>query len=275
MDSPVPQIAAPPPAGEIHLWLVNLQTGSRVSDSDFQSLSADELRRAEAYRFERDRCRFVVARALLRKILAAYTGMAPDRIEFAVSAFGKPSLANPGLPLHFNLSHSGDQALMAFSMNGALGVDLEQIASEDRLGELLRTVCSDREQREIQALPSALGNRALLRLWTAKEAFLKALGTGLQIPLRDLEVDRDVFLGHRTPGRVLWRDDPSRSGLYQLLPLPGCEVHAGASAALAIHRPGPAPRLVWINPEGGESPRPRQTLPRASTSGPGLAVPRG
>ncbi len=270
----MPQVSPPLLSGEIHIWQVHLRDESGLRSRQARLLSSEELRRADAYRFERDRRRFVSARGMLRRLLAGYTGADADKVEIATTASGKPFLATSTAPLYFNLSHSGDQALIAFSRDADVGVDLEEINSEGRMEDLIQSICSEVEAHQIRLIPPHRQGRALLRLWTAKEAYLKATGFGLQIAPHRLEVDGPVLHGCGAPSQVRWLEAPHRSGMYCLYPLPQCEQELRASAALVIRSAETSHQLTWFTAEAGESPRLRQSLLRANACDGAPAGPR-
>jgi 4'-phosphopantetheinyl transferase len=234
-------------SGEICLWTASLLTDADGISACEALLSDDEMSRADRFHFERDRRRFVVARATLRRVLAACTGIPAAVLPITTGEFGKPAL-DPGCgPIHFNLAHSEDRALIAVSRDSRIGVDLEAIDHESRLPELARSIAAPAELAQLAGLADeAARSRALLRLWTAKEAFLKAIGTGLQIAPGRLEVSASVREGSYELGTVRWIDSPGVSSLYALHPLPGCEARYGCSAAVAVLRGGStAHRIVW------------------------------
>jgi len=233
--------------GEIHVWSIKLQDAAGLLSDHAVLLSQEELRRADSFRFEIDRCRFMAARGTLRRILAAYTGATPQSVQIATTESGKPFLAKPPTPLHFNLAHSADRALIALAAEANLGIDLEDLRHESRVADLAESICSKAERCRLETLLPPLRNRALLRLWTAKEAFLKSTGLGLQVDPVRLEVSHHVSTGSREPSSIHWLDQPARSRQYCLYPLPECEARIGASAALATTRTGHLHRIVWID----------------------------
>src|SRR6185503_5297431 len=166
-----------------------------------------ERGRAARCRFDRDRRRFIVARARLRQLLAARLGVRPESVEFAYGSNGKPALAQRfgGTGLSFSLSHCDELALYAFSRARAVGIDVEAIRVVREADDIAARFFSRRENRAYRAL--APGERPLgfLRCWTRKEALVKALGGGLSMPLARLDVSRTP------PG---WR-------LCSFSPLPG------------------------------------------------------
>jgi len=196
-------------------------------------LSPEEQDRAERFSSDRDRRRFIVARALLRSLLGHYLAAAPGAVEIEYGAEGKPQLRGGGLS--FNLSHAGEIALFAFSVAGDVGVDVEldeaglageRLAQRERLASRFFSAA---ENRDLRSLPSALRARAFLTCWTRKEAFVKARGDGLKLPLHSF----DVTLSPRDPAAVLRTDwsaeEPAYWRLYDV-----SELAAGYIAAVAI-----------------------------------------
>jgi 4'-phosphopantetheinyl transferase len=193
------------------------------------TLAADELERATRFHFARDRDRFVVGRGLLRALLADYTGAAPAELQFDYSAYGKPRLRNTD-GVSFNVSHSGNRAVFAVTQEVAVGVDIEVLDSKPSDELVARRFFSQAEVRDFLALPLEARPRAFLTCWTRKEAYIKARGEGLSLPLQDF----DVTL---TPGvapqllRTAWHPtEPAEWLLFDLSErCPGCV------AALAVH----------------------------------------
>jgi 4'-phosphopantetheinyl transferase len=159
-------------------------------------LTSDERRRADRYRFARDRARYTVGRALLRCMLARYIDAAPGDLEFQYGDFGKPGL--PGGP-SFNLSHSHDRALYAFSSAGEIGVDVELDDADFTRERVAERFFSPGEVSVLRSLPSELQPRAFLSCWTRKEAFIKARGDGLSLALDSF----DVTLAPDAPAALL------------------------------------------------------------------------
>ena len=142
-------------------------------------LTDDENRRADSFRFEDDRVRWIAARAALRTILAEVTGLPAKDVPILIDRLGKPHLAHPFDGIHFNLSHCRDLALIAVGADGPLGIDIEPA---DRAGELIGYESSFCHPLEAERLPTDDSRpTVLLDLWTAKESLLKALGTGFSV----------------------------------------------------------------------------------------------
>lgn len=153
-------------------------------------LSEDERRRAERFVFERDRRRYTVARARLRQLLAERLGAAPESLQLAYSAHGKPALARrPGQrDLRFNVSHCGDVAAYAFTEGREVGVDVEEVRVLPDADEVAMRFFSQRERAAYLRLPASERPRGFFNCWTRKEAFVKAVGDGLSHPLETLDV---------------------------------------------------------------------------------------
>lgn len=177
-------------ANELHIWQAVLDQSNDTREKLVASLSSDERLRAASFRFVRDRNRFIAARGVLRHILSRhYLDRDPRDLSFSRGEFGKLSLA-PGYKsadLHFNLSHSEGIALFVFARGREVGVDLERVRS--LAGDSLAShFFSLNETSTLQKLPSRQRLEAFYRLWTSKEAYLKARGQGLRIPLDSFDV---------------------------------------------------------------------------------------
>ena len=192
------------PEDEVHLWLVDLASVAAGEKRWEQLLSSDERARAARFHFSKDRQYFTATRALLRTILGSYVDSDPTELVFRYSEKEKPSL-NPspsGSSVEFNVSHSGALALLAFAKGRALGVDVEQVRENFDHEAIARRFFSEEEQRQLAALAPAGRHRAFFRCWTRKEAYIKAQGTGLSLPLKQFDVslrpgDLDALLSTR------------------------------------------------------------------------------
>jgi len=155
-----------------------------------QTLSGDEMARAERFRFEGDRRRFIVSRGVLRAILGQYLGIEPSHLNFSYGQHGKPSLAAGfgGDALRFNLAHSHELALYAFTRGREVGVDLERVRPLPDAGEIAARFFSRRENAELEGIPDCRKLEAFFTYWTCKEAYIKATGDGLARNLDQVEV---------------------------------------------------------------------------------------
>jgi 4'-phosphopantetheinyl transferase len=162
--------------GSVHVWHVDLDAVVHRRPEVESWLSPDERDRAERFRFERDRRRFVAGRGALRAVLAAYINEDPRALRFVYGVHGRPEL-DGGTAVRFNLAHSRDRGVIALTERAPIGIDIETAREMPDVDDLAPVVFSTAELEEV----AAARNRevAFLRGWTRKEAILKALGTGL------------------------------------------------------------------------------------------------
>ncbi len=146
-------------------------------------LSPDELARAARFHFPRDRSRFILCRGRLREILSAHLKKNPAEIEFTYNARGKPETAG----VHFNLSHSGGFAIVAVSAVRRIGVDIERIDARFAHENIPERFFSPGEVVALRSLPDSAQLDAFFKIWTRKEAYIKALGAGLSHPLASFD----------------------------------------------------------------------------------------
>jgi 4'-phosphopantetheinyl transferase len=194
-------------ADEIHLWLAHLDHYS--SDSLKPLLAEDEVSRADRFHFTRDRNHYIVARGLLRKLLAAYLDLIAAELRFAYAEKGKPALEkSQGSSLNFNVAHSGGLAIYAFSRGREVGVDLEFIRedlADEKIAERFFSTC---EIDALKSVPADLRKQAFFNCWTRKEAYIKARGEGLSMPLDEFDVSlvpgesAALLRNHKEPGEV-------------------------------------------------------------------------
>ena len=226
--SPVPSWGLPPEtlilgSDEIHVWRVTLDQTTSQIESFRHTLAADEQAKAERFYFRRDREHFIVARGVLRALLGFYLNKAPGCLSFRYSSHGKPALAweSGGDPVRFNLSHSHGVALYAVTRGREVGIDLEYIRSDLAVEQIAERFFSRREIAMLRALPIDLRTYAFFLCWTRKEAYLKARGEGLSLPLDQF----DVSLIPGEPAALLSTDCGSpealRWSLQELTPAPG------------------------------------------------------
>ncbi len=222
--TPPPELSLP--AHAVHLWRADLGLEAACLRRLERNLSADERGRASRFRFARDRDRFVGARGLLREILALYLDASPGRLSFGYGAHGKPFLAGEKHgTLRFNVSHSFDAMLLAIAHMREVGVDVEGVRNTGvAVEEIYETVLSEPEK---QALARFGGEDkrttflTFLRFWTLKEAYIKADGRGVSLPLERIDVSSPegrVAVLNKATGE--WRTC-SRWKLRTLAPVPG------------------------------------------------------
>jgi 4'-phosphopantetheinyl transferase len=175
--------------GQVQLWWASLDVSESETDRLQGVLAPDELRRADRFRVAAAARRFIGARAALRMILGRATGAEPAELEFRLGENGKPRLVDDA-PC-FNASDSGDYVVVALAPL-EVGVDIELIRTLHRHDRLARRVCTDRELEMIAQAPEEERDTLLLRLWTCKEAALKAVGIGLSGGTRNVEVQLET-----------------------------------------------------------------------------------
>ena len=176
----------------VHLWLVRLSGDIAGCES---VLSNEESLRAKRFVRKADQEKFILGKAVTRKILSRYLGCAPDAIQFDIGLHGKPFVRHA--QLQFNVSHAGDFLLLGLSSERHIGVDIEfQKKNVDCLA-LSKRFFSISEYEAIAAASDPVA--AFYRCWTCKEAFIKATGFGLSFGLSDfvVDVDRGALLSVR------------------------------------------------------------------------------
>jgi 4'-phosphopantetheinyl transferase len=219
----------PPPkdlvlrSGEVHVWRASLNLERSKIHSLQQILTADERARAERFYFQRDREYFIVARGLLRAILGRYLDMKPSQLRFYYNPHGKLALARElgRHTLRFNLSHSHGLALYAVTHYREIGIDLEYVRSNLAYEDIAERFFSSWEINALRAMPANTQKQAFFNCWTRKEAYIKAKGAGLSLPLDQF----DVSLVPEEPAVLLNTNadpqDASHWSLQDLAPGPG------------------------------------------------------
>lgn len=175
---------------DIHIWCASLSASAEDLSRYTTLLSQDELERAKRFHFERDHNHFIVGRALLRTFIGSYLDMEPSQIEFVYGQYGKPALKTVLHKKHleFNLSHSKDFAVYAFGLDRKIGIDLEHIRPMPDMDDFVRQFFSLRENVLVNSLSGKQKEETFFKIWTCKEAFLKANGSGLTVPINQVEI---------------------------------------------------------------------------------------
>ncbi|MEM7305281.1 MAG: 4'-phosphopantetheinyl transferase superfamily protein [Planctomycetota bacterium] len=215
---------------DVHVFEVPVEPS--CAEEARAGLSSEERAKADRFHFERDRLLYSVAHAALRRVLAPYAGCAPHELRFEIDEHGRPFLTPRG-ELHFSLSHSGDRALVAVARVQRVGVDVEVFRALQDLDRLAERNYTPAELAELAPLEDDARVRAFFRVWTRKEAYVKALGRGLSHPLAafDVSAGEEARFG-------AFRDGSERER-WTLLDLPLDGERAGA---LAVELPDPAVR---------------------------------
>jgi 4'-phosphopantetheinyl transferase len=215
-----------PPGHQVDIWRIHLDVPVDLLKILQGQLSSEEAERAARFYFPTDRSRFILSHAILRQILARYLRREPGQLHFSVNEYRKPFLDGGGL--EFNLSHSGDFALIAIAQARKVGVDVEQIRTDFETEDIGRRFFSQAEMLELQSLPIEQREAAFFRCWTRKEAYIKAQGMGLTLPLDSF----DVSLSPGQPAILrATRPDSAEAARWTLMTL---EVGPGYAAALAV-----------------------------------------
>jgi 4'-phosphopantetheinyl transferase len=218
----------------MHVWCLNLDDTFLEEREWTGLLSADELQRAWRFRFPTDSRRFAIARTSLRMLLAGYLGDEPAKISFHYSDHGKPSLAGAHASnrLRFNVSHSGNVAIFAFVLDRNVGVDIERVHTDIEVDAVAQRFFSPYERLALAALPTSEKHLGFFNCWTRKEAFVKAVGQGLSLPLESF----DVSLRLGEPARLLATRPDTREAERWTMIAPG--IQPEHVAAIVVEGPG-------------------------------------
>jgi len=211
----------PLPPDEVHVWTASREAPDDDVVEGFRALlTDDERRRADRFAQAVDRRQFAVGRALLRTILGRYLGRLPEGLRFTANAHGKPALEPaPGVDpaLRFNLAHSGTLVLYAITKGRDLGVDIERIRPDFGGQAIAARFFAPGEVDALLALPPEARTLAFFHGWTRKEAYIKAQGKGLALPLDEFEVAIDP---DRPAALLSTRHDPVEASRWSLVGLP-------------------------------------------------------
>jgi 4'-phosphopantetheinyl transferase len=229
---------------EVHVWRTALNRTETELERLRQTLAPDEVERARRFHFDKHRRHFIIARGHLRCLLSRYLEIEPRAVEFRYSPYGKPSLApeHGVAPLRFNLSHSGELALYAFTRGRDIGIDVEHVRAEFAGMEIAERFFSRREFAALESLPDPLRTVAFFNCWTRKEAYIKARGEGLSFPLDKF----DVSLAPDEPAALLHTDGDAREA--ERWSLSELQAGTGYAATLAVEGRGWQLRC-WQEPE--------------------------
>jgi 4'-phosphopantetheinyl transferase len=213
-------------ATDVHVWRVRLDVRDSAFDDLLGVLSDEERDRARRFRFDHLQQQYTIAHGALRVLLGRYLSVAPDRLRFDEGSQGKPQLTvSPGPPaaIRFNLSHSNDLAVVAVAADRDIGVDIEALRPVPEMEEIARRYFSEQEAIDLMRSGGDAREQNFFRIWTRKEAFIKAIGEGLSCPLDSFAVSVD-------------RDEAARV----------IQLHGDADAARAwqLHAFQPAPRYA-------------------------------
>ncbi len=223
----------------IDLWPVFTSSDGSLLPQFRDLLGPLETERCAAFRFEYLRANYTIVHGILRILAAKYLDCDPAKLQFGTGRYQKPYILPRGR-LQFNLSHSGDLALFGFATNCEIGVDVEKKVPKEDLLEIAGSVLCAEEMRDLMSLDAGERQEAFFRVWTRKEAYVKAVGNGLQTPLDTFRVS----LRPAEDARLLHINGNYEAGarwmLHTIDSLPG------AAAALAYPGPRKQVRLMEL-----------------------------
>jgi 4'-phosphopantetheinyl transferase len=248
---------------EIHLWLAYCEEIDEELDARYRKLlSAEERAQEIRFRFPRDQRRYLVTRALVRCVLSRYASRLPEVWMFSADRYGRPDIANPQTDdarLSFNISHTDDLVVLAVLKNGAIGVDTENIRTREASIDVARHHFGPSEVEALTAAPLQDQQYRFFEYWTFKEAYIKARGMGLSLPLDKFQFHYPNDHGVEIEIDPELKDAPARWQFWQLSPTPDYLVAICAERnAHGVHR------LVV-----------RQTIPMVSEKTVSMKVRRG
>jgi 4'-phosphopantetheinyl transferase len=218
-------------ASGVHVWLVHLPSARRHLTRCDEVLSLDERERARRFRFEEHQERSTLSRGILRHLLGRYLDCSPRQLRFEYGPQGKPAVA--GAAMAFNLSHSADFAVLAFTRTANVGVDIEAVRLDMvRQEEIAGKYFAPRELEQFMSCPEPQRARAFFQFWSRKEAFVKARGDGILSGLNQFAVPLAQTRVFDHSGEVL-----PRWTILDLPEVPGC------CGAFAVQEPAPVPQF--------------------------------
>lgn len=251
-SSPFVPLALPP--DEVHVWLVEPEriVDPRLVAAYLPLLDAGERERQRRFHFERHRHQYLVSHALVRLALSRYAPVAPEAWRFVPNEYGRPAIVGPeGQWLRFNLSHTDGMALVAVGRDVDLGADIEDAQRSGETVEIADHYFARSEVQALRALPKERQQARFFEYWTLKEAYIKARGAGLSLPL-------DQFAFDLVPGQMPRITFDPRMGdvpdVWQFVQHQPSERH---QAAVAFRRPRGGPLTVrWQHtvPLDGDAP---------------------
>ncbi|MFN8671515.1 MAG: 4'-phosphopantetheinyl transferase superfamily protein [Candidatus Sericytochromatia bacterium] len=174
--------------GKNHIYIYSIVFDDYYETLDFfyNLLKEDEIIRSNRFYFEKDKHNFIISRGLLRFLINKYTKIDYKKINFNKNEYGKPFLDNSNLK--FNISHTKDRLLLAFSNNIELGIDIEKVREISLYKDIVKRFFSENEIKDFFSLDESLYQETFFTIWSRKEAFIKAIGQGLSFGLDNFDV---------------------------------------------------------------------------------------
>lgn len=219
-------------SNEVHLWCIHCASVDAFEISTAKPLSDKEVIRARRFKNIQHGKWWALVHTAVREILSKYTPQSAMEIEFDLGQYGKPVFKNLSVrPLHFSLSHSGENALLAITCFSPLGVDIEKMSNIPDMDSMVRRFFSRKEQDDFWQLHQTKRIQGFYDIWTRKEALIKANGLGLTAPLEAFDVPVNRFSNWATP---VLRAPLQQSGSYLLMHL---DPALGYTGALCLNFP--------------------------------------
>ena len=234
-------IPPPPDDDQVLIVIIPLDTTGTGWQACCAELPGDEQERTQRFKYNADRLRFAKCRSLLRRIIASWQDILPAEVDFRFGENGKPFLCQSG-GLQFNISHTRGCAILALCLDHEIGIDIEYTARDTDIDGVAGKVFTAREQDMLVPLDNRRKRREFFRLWTAKEAFMKATGRGFSLDPASIETSLPE--NREKPGSFLCdKIDAAASLLVKEVPAPpGYQAMLCAPAA-AFSRPPSVTRI--------------------------------
>ena len=251
MDSPTSVFGIGREHVDLYYVLLDSIAASGLEAEYRALLPAEEVSACDRFVFPEGRRQCLVSRVLIRTVLSSYTGDAPAAWEFDANSYGKPAVHCPaGCPLQFNLSHTTGLVVCAVRLSGEVGVDVEDLTRRAADPALATNYFAPEEVALLESMPQDEQPLRFLQLWTLKEAFIKAKGGGLSIPLKDFAFS---FPPGRPP-RIAFHDPTlGDANQWQFTQL---RLRRRYQVAVAVHLPGEFPAVLRV----------RETVPLRSVA---------
>lgn len=235
--------------GEIHIWCLRDEIGDTLWQDFFLILSHQERVKANAFRRQRDRHRFIVRHGMLRILMSHYVGVKPSMLTFIQSKYGKPSLQWPQTDgLSFSLSQTDGVALLSIAYARAIGIDIERETETFDFLTVGSEVFSDQELVTLQEREGVSRKRRFFTMWTRKEAYLKALGFGFGIDPRQVTLLDAPQFGIERFQLIQGPSPVHLRGLYDL------NIERGVKAAVAIEQQNTVIKLIRLTHDAKGTP---------------------
>lgn len=234
---PDPSCNPGPAAREVHVWRATLSRSADQLSKLGGELPLEEQERADRFRLEHDRMRFLLGRLIARTVLARCLQQPPREIRLILDDSKKPSVASSSL--HFNISHSGDYILLALARDRRIGVDIERLREVEDMNEIATRYFSKVEQSCLNSAARETRMESFFRCWTMKEAYIKARGEGFGLALDSFDV---AFLAGESPRLLATRFDSADAGRWSFHRV---DVGPDHVAALATESPSQLELKLW------------------------------